>query len=139
MNLKSRIHSACLSLIDAKINSLKEQLTELSEGAASEGKSSAGDKHETGRAMAQLEQEKLSKQLGETETQKAILMRTGGILVNANGSYLFISVALGKIVVDNANVMVISPQSPLGMKLAGAKQGESVNVNGTTFVIEDPA
>lgn len=137
MNLKLNIHSACLSLLDDKIRSMQQQLTELSEGAADEGKSSAGDKHETARAMAQLEQEKIGKQLAETERQKLIMQRNPGTLVKANGNYIFIAVALGKIEVAGKTVMVISPQSPLGIKLAGQPKGAVVNMNGMNYLIEE--
>lgn len=137
MNLKQNIHSACLVLLDEKIAAMQKQLEELSEGAADEGKSSAGDKHETGRAMAQLEQEKIGKQLLESERQKNLLLRNPGTLIKANGNYLFVAVALGKISVDGNAVMVISPQSPLGAKLAGVKKGDTVNMNGTVYRIEE--
>lgn len=137
MNLKQNIHSACIAFLEEKIRSMQKQLAELSEGAAGEGKSSAGDKHETGRAMAQLEQEKIGKQVLESERQKTILQRNPGTLIKTNGNFIFVAVALGKISVGENSVMVISPQSPLGAKLAGVKAGESISVNGTVYRIEE--
>lgn len=137
MNLRQETFSAASTLLDAKIASLRNALHELSEGAANEGKSSAGDKHETARAMAQLEQEKLGKQLQDAEQQKMILEKNNGTLLKTNRGYLFICIALGKLNAGTIPVMAISPQSPLGAKLAGKKAGDSVSMNGTDYLIEE--
>ena len=50
-------------LLASKIVELTRMQTELLEGALDDSKSSAGDKHETARAMMQLEQEKFAGQL----------------------------------------------------------------------------
>ena len=57
MPSKSEVYAACLELIRHKIARLERALADLSEDAAGETKSSAGDKHETSRAMVQNEQE----------------------------------------------------------------------------------
>lgn len=137
LNLRQETFSAATALLEAKIASLRNALHELSEGAANEGKSSAGDKHETARAMAQLEQEKLGKQLQDAEQQKMILEKNNGTLLKTNRGYLFVCIALGKLSVDTIPVMAISPQSPLGAKLAGKKAGDSVSMNGTDYLIEE--
>ena len=58
-----------------KIEALQIQFDELQKALKSETKSTAGDKHETGRAMAQLEQEKLSNQLVKTTTLRNALSK----------------------------------------------------------------
>jgi transcription elongation GreA/GreB family factor len=136
MSLRQTIQAACQKIVNEKIKSLKESLRELSDGAAGEGKSSAGDKHETGRAMAQLEQEKIQKQLRETEMQQKELIQNRGILFQTSRGSIFLSIPLGKISVEGKDVMVISPLSPLGAKLIGKKQGDLLEVNGTKYTIE---
>jgi hypothetical protein len=59
-----------------------------------------------------------------------------GNLVKTNRGYLFMSIALGKITVDEKAVMVISPQSPLGMKMMGLKEKDATNINGMEYVVE---
>lgn len=130
---KEKIVAHCVSLLHEKIATFQNALRELSEGAANEGKSSAGDKHETARAMAQLEQEKLGKQLQETEQQLLSLEKNNGRLFDTDRGVIFVSVALGKITVEGKPVMVISVQSPLGQKLSGVEAGSSVVVNGTAY------
>lgn len=145
--LKQKVHAHCLQLLNNKIASLQTVVRELSKSAASDTKSSAGDKHETARAMIQIEQETIGKQLKEFEEQKALLEKIDaglispqivkGSLVRTNKGYLFLSIALGRISVEGNAVMIISPQSPLGMKLIGLKAGASAEINGVKYLVEN--
>ena len=60
--LKKLLYNYCESFLKRKLTNYQNQKKELFESLESETKSSAGDKHETGRAMIQLEIEKLGKQ-----------------------------------------------------------------------------
>jgi transcription elongation GreA/GreB family factor len=143
---KQKVYDACLLALEEKVALLKNILTGLEEGAESDSKSSAGDKHETSRAMMQLEQEKISRQLQELLGQKLVLEKINpaagasqikpGSLVKTNNGYLFLSIALGKIRVDGVSIVAISPASPLGAKLQGLAAGQSIEVNGTLYKIE---
>ncbi len=147
MNFKQKIYARCCELLNEKILSLKNSLLELEEGSENDSKSSAGDKHETARAMMQIEQGKLSKQLNEALEQKVVLEKinaggspsqiTNGSLVITNKGFLFIGVALGKIVVDEKPVIVISSQSPLGLKLLGLKVNDATEIMGIKYTIEN--
>lgn len=116
------------------------------ESANNETKSSAGDKHETARAMMQLEQEKLSYQLKDLQDQKLELEKIDiskpsaqiakGTLIQSDKGFLFLSIGLGKINVDDKTVFAISPQSPLGVKLLGKKENDIVDMNGVKYTIE---
>ncbi len=146
MTLKQKTYNHCLHLINEKIEELKKTMNQLSEGIKDDSKSSAGDKHETSRAMAQIEQEKTANQLNQTLQQKTELQKletthtspqiAKGSLVKTNTMYLYISVALGKITIDGITVFAISPQSPLGTKLMGLKPNDTAQLNGTKYFIE---
>ena len=58
---KGKIQQACLDYCDVLINRAQKEFQFITESANNETKSSAGDKHETGRAMAQIEQEKAAR------------------------------------------------------------------------------
>ncbi|HWY38819.1 MAG TPA: hypothetical protein VNY73_09690 [Bacteroidia bacterium] len=145
-SFKQKIHTRCDHLLSEKISALKISLRELEDGSGNDAKSSAGDKHETARAMMQLEQEKISKQLDEALEQKNTLAKIDikvnspeiikGSLVKTNKGFLFLSIALGKIIVDDVPVIVLSPLSPLGMSLAGLKTGGHTEMNGTAYLVE---
>ena len=149
MQFKEKVFATCLQLLDTKIQALQNTLQELAEGAISDGKSSAGDKHETARAMMKLEQEKISKQLTEVLAQKTILEKIDytvkstqiikGSLIKTNKGYLFLSVALGKINIEGMDVIILSPQSPLGLKLMGLTAKSTVEINTTTYRVEELA
>jgi len=59
--VKEELYKLCVNHINDTINTNNKCLKQLSDAIASESKSTAGDKHETGRAMINLEQENLSK------------------------------------------------------------------------------
>jgi transcription elongation GreA/GreB family factor len=143
---KQRLFSACMALLDEKINGLYAALKDLTAGAETDSKSSAGDKHETSRAMMQLEHENISRQLDGLLKEKNKLtvidagssMRiTVGSLLRTNHGYIFLSVAIGKVTVDSEDVMTLSPQSPLGKKLLGHAAGDTVEMNGIQYIIKE--
>ena len=116
------------------------------ESANEEGKSSAGDKYETGRAMAQLEIEKASSQLAEANKLKQALVQVpadalgpvvkpGSLVVTNQGRY-FISIAAGSLTVDDKTWFAISAGSPLGAILVGKKEGDVVKMMGKEIVVE---
>jgi len=146
MTFKQKVYMACLQLLEEKTNSLQIMLIDLKEGAGNEVKSSAGDKHETSRAMAQLEQEKIGGQLSVLQTQRHDLLRAGfavhphqiltGSLIKTNNGYLYLAIPLGKIKVDDITVFALSSLSPLGLKLLHLKPNEIAEINGVKYLVE---
>jgi transcription elongation GreA/GreB family factor len=142
---KRVLYDKCLTILEDKIKSLQESLNSVTDAVNSETKSTAGDKHETGRAMMQLEQEKLSAQLNDAINQKDDFCRIDihavskfivkGSLVYTNKSILFISAPIGKVMLDDEIVFAISTDSPLGKKLLGRKENDKIEVNGTVYLI----
>ncbi len=140
---KEKLHAHCRALLEAKIRELTRLQEELLEGASDDSKSSAGDKHETARAMMQLEQEKLAGQLQETETQLTQLNRLDpqetdpvvrpGSLVVTDRLTLYLGVPLGKLKLDEREAFVLSPASPLGMSLRGLSAGAHCELNGQRY------
>lgn len=143
---KLLIHQKCLEIVEGSILAIKLAIQEAQDAANNETKSSAGDKHETGRAMAQLETEKLSAQLNEALKLSQVFAQlnpnqknkqiTIGSLVFTNNGYFYIAVSLGKIEVEQETIYVISPVSPIGKLLLTKKEKDSFSLNGLTYVIE---
>ena len=65
--IKKILFSHCKAHLEKKIEILELQKKSLQKDLTSEIKSSVGDKHETGRAMIQLELEKLGNQIHKIE------------------------------------------------------------------------
>ena len=146
MNLKEKVHQHFLELLNGKISLLQQVLADLKESGANETKSTAGDKHETSLAMIQIEQANKRDQLAQLVSQKLILEKINpnivapivvmGSLIKTDKGYLFMSVALGKAIVEGINLIALSPQSPLGMKLMGLKEKDTVIINNVSYFIE---
>lgn len=146
MTLKQKIFEQCIETVNSKISVLQQSLADLKESGTNETKSTAGDKHETALAMLQIEQAKTRAQLQEALAQFAILkninpaivatkITLGSVIVTGKG-YFYISIALGKIVVDDITIYTLSQQSPLGAKLMGLNVGDSASVNGYDYLVE---
>lgn len=144
---KRTVHLACLRLLEAKMAALQAELDDLSAGSESESKSSAGDKHETGRAMMHLEQDRLGRQWKELQTQHAILQGiqvesaspqiVRGSLIQMKQGWFYLSIALGRVEVDGTSVLTLSPESPLGQTCLGKKKDEVIDFRGNTYHIID--
>jgi len=149
---KQDIINSCRLEIETRIQNTQTAIESARESANSEQKSTAGDKHDTARAIAQFEQEKLSAQLSEQLKLRETLSRINanaaasevriGSLVKCSNGLFFIGVGLGKIEVmptgsqvDGTTVFSVSLASPLGTALLGKKEGEDFEVNGRTFKV----
>ena len=145
-SIKTHLHEQCLSYIQNCIDNVQFALTDALQSANSESKSSAGDKHETTRALLQLEQEKHAKQLQEMMVLKEKLMRidptiqsevitTGSIVITSGGNF-YIAIPAGKLSINNISYIAISPNSPIANKLMGLKAKSVTWFNGITYDIE---
>lgn len=143
---KIKLLETCNTIVQNKVNTFKNALKEAQNAANNETKSSAGDKHETGRAMAQLETEKLTAQLTEslklTQTIDKIdtsiihkSVRVGSLVTTNNGNF-FIAASLGKVSLDNTDFFVISSISPISKQLIGLTPKDEFSFNGRKYVIE---
>lgn len=143
---KFHVHQASLDLINDKIISLQLVLEDLKQTGAGETKNTAGDKHETALAMVQIEQANKRQQLHRLLEQKEILIKidstskhrkagTGSLLKTDKG-YFYIATSLGKIMISDVSVFVLSAQSPLGEKLMHTSVGDSIVMNENTYLVE---
>jgi len=142
---KEDIITACKVEIETRILNTQTAIESARESANSEQKSTAGDKHDTARAIAQFEQEKLSAQLSEQLKLRETLSRINvnaaasevriGSLVKCSNGLFFIGIGVGKIVVSGTTVFSVSLASPLGTALLGKQEGEEFEVNGRTFKV----
>ena len=143
---KKRLHEHCSSLIIERIERIQNELNSAQESIANDSKSTAGDKHETSRAMLHLEQEKDALQLADAQKLLRILSQINlvkgsrvqmGSLVQTDKALFYISVALGKIEFENQELFAISPVSPLAQKFLSKAAGDSIAFNSTNYSIGD--
>jgi len=142
---KADILVACKKEIESRIMHSQEAIDSARESANSEQKSTAGDKHDTARAIAQFEQEKLGKQLAEqlklrdalfllSDQAASDIVRVGSLVECSNGLF-FVGIGLGKIEVGGDHVFCISIGSPLGIAILKKSEKELFTVNGREFEI----
>lgn len=146
MTFKQKVYDHFLNQINERVQHLQKIQADLRESAANETKSTAGDKHETALAMLQIEQANIGGQLQDALIQQVGLLKinaaiqtqvvVSGSLLKTSRGYLFVSVAMGKAIIDGMQVMALSPQSPLGKQLMGLQTGDSSTINGITYHIE---
>ncbi len=133
--------------ISERICELNAELAQLREGIASDTKNTSGDKHETSRAMNQLEQERLGNQLNQAEEMLLSIKRIAGLtkndivqngsLIKMNNSWYLLATAFGKLNIDSQFVFVLSQASPIGQQVIGKKTGDKIQFNGKEMQIEE--
>jgi transcription elongation GreA/GreB family factor len=144
---KDLIYQRLLNELEIRDNGLKQAWSELQESNQQEGKSSAGDKHETGAAMVHLEMEKLGRMMGDHRKQRAEAERCHpklmepdqqirmGSLVQTSMGWFYLVTSLGKLKLEDQDCFVLSGASPLGHLLLGKTQGDTFSRDGKEIKI----
>lgn len=147
MKTKQQLHQFCQEYVNRRTILVQNNIKSIQESLASETKSSAGDKHETGRAMLQLEREKLGQQLLEVERMAIILSRIS-ITIKSNavvlGSWVktskrdyFLAISAGAYEGTTNPIFCISRATPIGKLLLGKSIGDVVDFNGEKIRISE--
>lgn len=120
-------------------------MKEAQEASNSEDKSSAGDKYETARAMGQLSRDMNARQLVQARKEMAELhkidlqpaskIRTGSLVIS-DASVYFIAIGLGIVSVSGADIIVISPGSPIALQMIGKAPGEHFTFNQRNILVK---
>ena len=136
MTLKAILLQQCQQLLDERLHRIQKSVAQIQQALLSETKSTAGDKHETGRAMLQLEREKIGAQLKQAEGQNRVLskiqpelaaLRIGlGSIVLTNKANFFLAISAGELHYKSNAYYAISLESPMGQILKGKLGGEKI-------------
>ena len=129
LKIKAQLFDACAAFIENRFNTIQHTISEIQTSLTSETKSSAGDKHETGRAMLQLEREKAGNQLAEVEKTRELLSKVyveqvsskiglGSVVYTSKANY-YIAISAGELSVENTKFYAISANTPIGQLLIG--------------------
>ena len=139
VNLKKALYKSCVEFVDKREETINEIITSSHNALTSETKSSAGDKHETGRAMLQLEIEKASQQLEGIHEMRLILskirmddisefIKLGSVVITNRGNY-FLAISAGEINILTIKYFAVSTASPIGKLLLGKSVGNVFDFN----------
>ena len=139
---KKEVYVALVKVIQERGAEMQLAWNELMESNKQEGKSSAGDKHETAAAQVHLELEKMGKQMQEHNRKCEELERfhpskletnnqvRSGSLVETIEGWFYIITSFGKLTTESGECYVVSASSPIGAALLGKHVGEAFQWNG---------
>lgn len=142
---KEKLKDFIFEHIDQRIQASEKAVKAAQDSANNESKSSAGDKYETGRAMAQNDRDMYALQLLQAKSERGMLekirfdeetkvIRPGALAETSMGAFM-IAVSIGVATIGTQKVMIISPQSPIGEVLMGKSEGDSFEFRGKAFKI----
>lgn len=144
--LKRRLHTKCMAIVKERLANAQAALQNAHESMMGETKSSAGDKFETSRAMLQGEQDRmktviiktkeLEYQLSQVPIENHTVVSAGSLIYTEENIY-YLSVGIGKVLLDDAKYFALSLASPLGRLLSGKQSADRISINGKEMVILD--
>jgi len=144
-SLKTQVIEVINNGLSEKRNRYQGMIDSINEAKRNETKSSAGDKFETGRAMMQAEEDKVSGQLAHVQQEIAVMQSLQienefvvvklGALVETNAGRYLVSISYGKVVVDGVKVFSISPNSPVAQSMLGLRVADEYTFNSQSFSI----
>jgi len=137
--IKEKLLRESFEFVEKRMQTIQKTMDSNKNDLFSETKSSAGDKHETGRAMIQLEMEKASQQLSIVYEMNEILQRVsiedssdivklGSLIKTTKGTY-FLAVSVGQVEIEGNTYFVVSSKSPIGKQLLGKREGDELTFN----------
>lgn len=147
LKLKQTLHELCSNFIENRFQTIQIAIADIQKSLLSETKSTAGDKHETGRAMLQLEREKAGHQLAEIQklkesfskidiTKTFEIIGLGSIVITSQNNY-FIAISAGEFNIENITFYAISPNTPIGKLLLGKTIGDEILFRDQRFKIKN--
>jgi transcription elongation GreA/GreB family factor len=146
MTEKETLYAHCLQYVEQRISRIQAEITRVQASANEETKSSAGDKYETGRAMAQNEIERNTLQRLEAERLQSVLTNINqsnsfsvgapGALVTTSKGVFYIAISLGAVPLQGKTYFIVSADSPIGKLLIGKKVGDLITWNGNQHEIK---
>ncbi len=136
MITKQHLYTKCQDVLNSRLAVLQQKISDIQNDLQSETKSTAGDKHETGRAMLQLEREKAGQQLSDIQKQFELLRKInpetkkdivalGSVVYTSQANY-FIAVSIGELKLKEQSYYAISPATPIAKLLMGKVTGDNI-------------
>lgn len=145
--MKEQFVSKLFDIVNSRIQEIESEIKETNDSKKNESKSSAGDKYETSREMIQQVLNNLESQLAKYVQMKNDLesinfnlisdnIKVGSLVVTDTAKFL-ISIAIGKIIINNDEIYAISINSPIGETLKSRKKNDVLNFQNRNIKIID--
>jgi len=134
--LKKALYLKCEQWITNRRAKVEKVIAGIMESLENETKSSAGDKHETGRAMLQIDREQAGEQLLEiSKIEKSLVKVTTavqkdtvrlGSIVYTSTLQFYIAISAGELKINGQIFYAITPYAPIGKLLMGKNEGDVI-------------
>ena len=118
-----------------KLSYLTTNLKQSIDSRNSDTKSSAGDKFETSREMAQIEIHKIENEILKTQQFISDLHSKGTQFINTDKGTFLISIPFGKLMVSGTEVFCISRNAPITKHLINTKKDDCFFYNDMKYNI----
>lgn len=132
---KSDVISELKNQLESKLKLLNKNLNSAIISRNSDTKSSAGDKFETSREMAQIEIHKLEIEIVKIQQFISDLLSKNSKLITTDKGVFFIAISFGKLVVNNTEVFCISNSAPIAQHLVNAEKLEVIEFSKLKYSI----
>ena len=143
---KEHLLLSCEQQIMHKYTIVQDKIKSIVASLDDDTKSSAGDKHQTTRAMLQLDREQAGERLAEIEKTLEVLHKINlrkpvthahlGSLVSTSNGIFFLSISLGVVTHQNTMYYCVGLQTPMGKLLLGKQVGDTFCFRDITYRIK---
>ena len=137
MLTKSAVIDELDSQLLRKLSYLNTSLNQAIDSRNSDTKSSAGDKFETSREMAQIEIQKIETEISKTQQFFTDLASKASQLIITDKGAFLISIPFGKVMVNTTEVFCISNSAPITKQLVNTEISANFEYRGVTYNILD--
>jgi len=107
-----------------KLSYLNTSLNQAIDSRNSDTKSSAGDKFETSREMAQIEIQKIETEISKTQQFFTDLASKASQLIITDKGAFLISIPFGKLILNHEKIFCISRNAPITKHLIKTKKND---------------
>lgn len=143
---RNTVIAAVEASLQSALTEGRAELEALRASLTKETKSTAGDKHETGRAMVQLDIEQAGERLARTEAMEGLFRRLEldrprhevgpGAWVETQLGHFFIGIPLGAVTLpEGSRLQAISADAPIAVALRGRTAGETIPFRGQDWTV----
>ena len=141
---KERLLARCIELKEESLANIKAAMDDAQQSANEYG--APKDRYDSFRTQLMRKRDMLAQQLAQVEEELRLLRQVKpgttsqivelGALVELNSQILYILIGIGKVILDEYTVYVVSPVVPLVEAMKGLKPGDSFNFRGQAMTIK---
>lgn len=144
---KKYLKELAIAILQERIEHASAAMNEAQQSANEDDKSSVGDKHHTGRAMAQNDRDIYARQMENARKDLSFILQIDvtlfhkkiepGVYMETETEKYFFLTGLGQIDTKYGKVFFLSVSSPLGQAMHDKKSGDELVFNNKKVIINN--